>query len=184
MTKQREELLNQLSATVQNHQQRISLLRERGLEALNQRPGEGKWTALECLEHLNRYGEFYLPAIEKKLLAAKQAPHAVAVRPGILGGYSARKMLPDAKTGKLWKMNTFRKMNPKGEQQDMNTLQQFAEQNRQMLLILDRCRNYNLSRTHIRLTMPLLRFRLGDLLQFMINHNERHIQQAERAMEG
>ena len=37
---------------------------------LNHKPSPQSWSALECLEHLNRYGDFYIPEISKRLNAA------------------------------------------------------------------------------------------------------------------
>ena len=39
---------------------------------LNQKKSPESWSILECLEHLNLYGDFYLPAIEGALLAHPQ----------------------------------------------------------------------------------------------------------------
>jgi len=32
-----------------------------------QQPAEGAWSAMQCLGHLNAYGDYYLPAIEKAI---------------------------------------------------------------------------------------------------------------------
>ena len=39
---------------------------------LLKQPGENKWSAAQCLEHLNSYGRYYLPAIESAINKAKQ----------------------------------------------------------------------------------------------------------------
>ena len=36
-------------------------------DELNSRPNTESWTILECIEHLNRYSDFYLQEIEKRI---------------------------------------------------------------------------------------------------------------------
>ncbi|HEX7870414.1 MAG TPA: DinB family protein, partial [Chryseobacterium sp.] len=36
-------------------------------EKLNYRLSEKSWSILECIEHLNRYGKFYIPEINKRI---------------------------------------------------------------------------------------------------------------------
>ena len=40
---------------------------------LNWKPSPEKWSILECMEHLNRYGDFYIPEFERHFAHAKQS---------------------------------------------------------------------------------------------------------------
>jgi len=42
------------------------------VEFFSAQPGAGQWSAAQCLEHLNSYGRYYLPAIEKALRTQKE----------------------------------------------------------------------------------------------------------------
>ena len=56
-------------------------------EELNRRPGPSRWSAGQCLEHLNIVGGYYLPLIAKRIARAQQrdsAPAATA-KQGYLG---------------------------------------------------------------------------------------------------
>ena len=37
------------------------------LETLTWRPNESSWNILECIEHLNRYADYYLPEIREAI---------------------------------------------------------------------------------------------------------------------
>ena len=51
-----------------------------------EQPAAGEWSAMQCLDHLNMYGDYYLPAIEKVINDAKQQLQqpAIVFKPGIL----------------------------------------------------------------------------------------------------
>lgn len=62
---------------------------QRTPEELNQRPARKSWSALECLGHLNLYGDFYLPEIER---AVESSGHSGEenFKSGLLGNYFAK----------------------------------------------------------------------------------------------
>ena len=51
------ELINQAEA-----------FRQHPTEGLNQKSSSTSWSVLECLEHVNLYGDFYLPTIESSII--------------------------------------------------------------------------------------------------------------------
>lgn len=138
-----------------------------------------EWSILECIEHLNRYGEFYLPEISQCL---KNTPQASTETPlvfnsGWLGNYFAKSMLPKEK---LNKMKTFKSMNPLGSHLDKSTLETFTDQQKQMLQLLNLAQNVDLTRTKTAISISKwIKLRLGDTLRVVIYHNQRHIVQAK-----
>ncbi|MFC3199857.1 DinB family protein [Parapedobacter deserti] len=147
---------------------------------LNAKPDAGGWSALDCLEHLNRYGDFYLPEIAKRLDTAKAAPGSV-YRSGWLGQYFAESMKPKPK---LNRMKTFKSMNPANSTLDISVVSRFIQQQQQLLTLLARARRVHLGKVKTAISItPLIKLRLGDTLRIVIYHNERHIQQAQRAVE-
>lgn len=58
---------------------------------LQQQPGPGKWSAVQCLEHLNTYGRYYLPALDQ---AIKKAEKKVVVRIPLLKAVGLVHTLP------------------------------------------------------------------------------------------
>jgi hypothetical protein len=68
----------------------------------------GGWNVLECLEHLNLYGDFYLPEIRKRIVESSFPPGEY-FKSGWLGDYFVKSMEP-GKTMK--KMKTFKDKDP------------------------------------------------------------------------
>jgi len=148
-------------------------------ETLNRRADELSWSALECIEHLNRYSNFYLREIENCLNNAKGKEHET-FESGMLGNYFANSMLP--KPG-FNKMKTFKDKNPLGSETDTSVIQGFIYRQYKMLELLDRARNVSLQKNKVGITITsLLRLRLGDTFRFVIYHNQRHIVQAFNAV--
>ena len=150
------------------------------VEKLNWKATEKKWSVLECLEHLNRYGRFYLPEIKKRMENGAKAQSDSIFKSGWLGNYFANSMLPKEK---LNKMNTFKSMNPVGSKLDKETLDEFINQQKEMLQLLSKAREINLSKTKTSITISnWIKLRLGDTFRVVIYHNQRHIVQANRTL--
>ena len=146
--------------------------------ALIYRETQDSWNVLECIEHLKRYSDFYLPEISKQLDHA--GPYRKPFRSGWLGGYFAKLMKPGAA-----KMNTFKSMNPMKETISAKVIRVFLEQQEKTLEILRRADQSDLTRTRAAITLSKwIRLRLGDILQVVIYHNQRHILQAEKALKA
>ena len=168
-----------LKNTVHQHIDFAQQLQTLSDTELNWRTDAESWSVLECLEHLNSYGNFYLPEITQTIQNAKATPDA-EFRPGLLGDYFAKSMQPKAK---LNKMKTFKKTNPLGRKLDRKVIDVFIEQQHKMLELLEASKNVNLnkSKTGISIT-KWIRIKLGDTFRFVIYHNQRHVVQAERVL--
>ncbi|WP_353127995.1 DinB family protein [Parapedobacter pyrenivorans] len=174
-----EALLTELEELTRKHLHEAERLAGLTEATLNAKPDAGGWSALECLEHLNRYGDFYLPEIAKRLDTAKAAPDSV-YRSGWLGQYFAESMKPKPK---LNRMKTFKSMDPANSTLDGSVISRFIRQQQQLLVLLDRARRVHLGKVKTAISItPLIKLRLGDTLRVVIYHNERHIQQAQRAI--
>lgn len=148
---------------------------------LNWKASEKEWSILECIEHLNRYGDFYLPEISQRIAAAEQKEGNLIFKSGWLGNYFAKSMLPREK---LNKMNTFKSMNPVGSKLDKSVLEKFIDQQKQMLDLLQKARKVDLNKTKTSISISkLIKLKLGDTFRVVIYHNERHIVQANKGLE-
>lgn len=175
------QLLNELTALTRKHLQQVQEMQSLPDEVLNSKPLPESWNALECIEHLNRYGRFYLPEMEEKIKASDHRPGTV-FRSGWLGNYFANSMLPREK---LNKMKTFRSMNPVNTGLNRSVLDTFASQLQKMLLLLQLAANTDLTKVKTAISISsFIKLRLGDTLRVVIYHNERHLRQAESAMRG
>jgi hypothetical protein len=143
---------------------------------LNFKPTAEQWSVLECLEHLNRYSRYYNHHLE---VAFNKATNSKAFRPGWLGGYFTRSVAPEnAKP-----MKTRPHLNPVGSKLDKGVALEFLEHQRQLLQLLSKARKANLNKRAIRVeVMPIIRIKTGDALSFLIAHQDRHLQQADRML--
>lgn len=176
-----KDLLGELRAlTVQNLEQ-AKRLSQMTFEELNSRPSPRSWSALECLEHLNFYGKFYLPEIEKKI-AEKKYPSEEIFKSGWLGNYFAQSMLPGEK---MKKIKTLKSQDPLGKVLGKEVIKEFMDQQEKMLELLSRASEVSLTRTRTAISIAkFVKLRLGDILRLNIYHNQRHLLQAERAVKA
>jgi hypothetical protein len=146
---------------------------------LNYKKHPEQWSILECIEHLNLYGDFYLPEIEKQIQAHKTANPPATFKSGIIGNYFANLMM--VKEGKIKKMKSPNGKNPSGSQLSATTIERFLKQQGLLKLLLLQARDVDLTRTKTAISLtPLIKLRLGDTFRFFVYHIERHVLQAEK----
>ena len=87
-------------------------------EQLNYKETMDTWSILECIEHLNIYGDFYNPEI-KACVEKTQTTSAKIFKSGVIGNYFVNLIRPKEK---LNKMKTLKVNNPLGSNLDINVL--------------------------------------------------------------
>ena len=107
---ERNTLIEELKKVTTSLTKRVETFKQLTADELNYREDAESWSILECLEHLNRYGAFYLVEIEKKMLAAPEEKEATVFRTGWLGNYFVGLIKP--KDGEIKKMKTLKNMDP------------------------------------------------------------------------
>lgn len=171
------QLLDELKSLTRTHLKYAETLLQQTDEKLNSRMSEGSWSVMECLEHLNRYGDFYIPEINQRISSSKKSP-APVFKPGILGNYFAKSMLPK---DKLNKMKTLKNMDPINSQLDKRVVEKFIRQQSQFLDLLEKAASVDLNTVKTSVSISkLIKIKLGDTFRFVIYHNERHINQASK----
>lgn len=141
-----------------------------------------RWSILECLEHLNLYGDFYLVEIENRITANANKQGSTTFRSGLLGNYFAELM--EVKDGKIRKMKTPGDKNPANRELSVTVISRFLKQQEQLVFLLNKARSIDLTKTKAAISLTsLIKLRLGDTLRFFTYHIERHVLQAERACE-
>jgi len=149
------------------------------MTTLNWKPDSNAWNILECLEHLNLYGDYYLPEIEKSIKQSKSKPVA-NFKSGWLGSYFAKMMLPK---DRLNKMKTFKDKDPINNLLDKSTLDEFIIQQEKLLNLLHTAQQVDLNKVKIKISISnFIRLKLGDTFQFYINHIIRHLAQIDRLL--
>jgi Asp-tRNA(Asn)/Glu-tRNA(Gln) amidotransferase C subunit len=174
---QSEKLIEQLSTQTSQIINQAEELKTFDWNTLTWKENEISWSVLECLEHLNLYGDFYLPQMENKIKISGTKPE-FEFRSGFLGNYFAKSMLPKEK---LNKMKTFKDKNPLNAALDKSVIDKFLSQQNQLLDLLNQAKKVSLNKVKIQTSISsLIRLKLGDTFQFFINHMIRHFKQIDR----
>ena len=192
----------QKSTIMQTHnaQQLIQQLRQQTESLLNiatqqwqmtspaifkQQPAPGAWSAMQCLGHLNTYGDYYLPAIEKAIAGAKQKAKVASAtfKPGWLGNYFTKLMMSNEQGVPAKKMKAPKNYVTSNEGNSDCTITKFIDQQEKMLLLLEEAKEVNLNNIRIPISIAkFIQLKPGDVFMFLIAHNLRHVKQAERAI--
>ncbi|CAN5159030.1 DinB family protein [soil metagenome] len=174
------ELLQDMAErTRQNKDAARELLMQPGA-ALNWRVDPQSWSVLECVEHLNLYGDFYLPEIERVSSKSTYASEPV-FKSGILGNYFAEMMLP--RPG-FKKIKTFKDKNPLGSELEKTSIEKFILQQDKLTALLEKASHVSLNRTKAAISLSkYVKLKLGDILRVVVYHNQRHLKQAKRVLE-
>ena len=174
---QSENLIQSLLEQTRQIINQIEKLKTYELQTLTWKENETSWSILECLEHLNLYGDFYLPEMENKIKNSTTKTD-IEFKNGILGNYFAKSMLPKEK---LNKMKTFKDKNPLNADLDKTVIDKFINQQIKLLDLLNQSRNVSLNKVKIQTSISsLIKLKLGDTFEFFINHIIRHLKQIDR----
>lgn len=174
---QSEKLIQTLLEQTRQILNQTEKLKSYDLNRLTWKENANSWSILECLEHLNLYGDFYLPQIESKLHNSTTQTE-LEFKSGVLGNYFAKSMLPKEK---LNKMKTFKDKNPINADLDKTVIDKFLNQQIKLLDLLNHSRNVSLNKVKIQTSISsLIQLKLGDTFQFYINHIFRHLKQIDK----
>lgn len=172
-----ENLIQSLIEQTRQISNQVEKLKNYDLQTLTWKENPTSWSILECLEHLNLYGDFYLPQMESKIQNSVTKSET-EFRSGILGNYFAKSMLPKEK---LNKMKTYKDKNPLNANLDKTVIEKFSTQLLTLLDLLNKSRNVSLNKVKIETSISsLIKLKLGDTFQFFLNHIVRHFKQIDR----
>lgn len=148
-------------------------------------PLPAKWSAKQCMEHVNLTLQLYLPRIKDALTHA-QVSAKVEFKKGVIGSIMISSLEKGNAAGsKPRPIKTFKRLNPEvSGKSSIQVVLEFGE----ALNVLYECINASLGKNIDQLTVttaagPLLKLKLGDVYPFLLAHNRRHIIQAQRAVE-
>ena len=174
-----DQLLSELKQLTERHLQLAEEWKNLPEELKHSRPKSGGWNMLECLEHLNLYGDYYLAVIQSAIGESKY-PSSPVFRSGIIGNWFTNMMKPGPK---MKKMKTFKDKNPEGKALPLSVMDRFSDQQHRLLRLLEAASQTDLTKVKTPISISrFIRLRLGDTLRFVVYHNQRHIEQAERVL--
>lgn len=171
-------LLKTLEDRVEEHiSDTIFLFQNLSDSHLNKPSAQGGWSIAQCLDHLNSYGDFYLPHIERQILKSADA-NVSEFTSSWFGAYFTKMM--DPQTGKK-KYKAMKGHIPASDLDAAKVVGEFLRQQETLMSYLRQARKKDLNEIKIPISISkLIKLRLGDVFQFLVAHNERHMQQAKR----
>ena len=175
-----KDLLDELIVKVGKHKKSVEGFLSLSEEMLNKRIEPGSWSVLECMAHLNRYFDFYIPEIGARIATAKH-PATELFQSKMLGNYFAKSMLPSKK---MKKIKTFKSMDPIDSKLDKDTLVQYIQYQEELMALIDKARKVDISKTKTAISISKwLKLKLGDTFRVLVNHDERHLLQASQVLD-
>ena len=175
----KEQLITELVSLTEQAIIAVKNFKTLDIRQLNLKNTPEQWSILECIEHLNLYGDFYLPVMQKQLLETIHKENSPVFKPGVIGNYFAGLMKTE--NGKIKKMKSPKDKNPVNSALSITTLDRFLKQQQLLQFLLKQAFTADL--TKIKTTISLSKFiklRLGDTLRFYVYHIERHLAQARK----
>jgi hypothetical protein len=164
--------------------QALQRLGELSKQKLTWKLQPNKWNIAECLEHLNRYSRYYLPALRKGIRNGVRPSRHPVFKSGWLGEVFVRSMLPTA--GKIVrnKMKSPAAYNPlNAPLQPQQVVQDFIAYQTQWEELIRQMHEVDITSTKIPISISKwVRVRMGDVVRFNIAHTQRHMVQIENVL--
>jgi len=177
------ELRQQVDVLLSTAREKLLTAKE---EDLLRQPAPDKWSAAQCLDHLNAYARFYIPRIEKgiqgKLSGSLPPAPSPVFKSGWLGNYFTNMMRPKADGHPGMKMQSPKWYRPLADLDAKLVVNEFIDWQERAKQLLEQAKLVNLESIKIPTTLgSWLKFSLGDTFRFVIAHEQRHMAQALRA---
>jgi DinB superfamily len=176
------ELIEQLQAEVRQLILTTGYLRTENTRVLTLQPSAGKWSVAQVLEHLNSYGRYYLPAIEKSITESNR-PATEWFKSGWLGNYFTKIMRPGVDGKIANKMKAPKDHTPVLILDIHAVINTFMEQQRTLLNLLEEAKQKDIGK--IRTPISISRFiklKTGDTFRFLVAHEQRHFVQINNTL--
>ena len=176
------DLLEGLQADIRQLVLDATYLQKEDPELLLTAPAPGKWSVAQILEHLNGYGRYYIPAIEKSLQAVK--PHKEKFTPGWLGNYFTKIMKPGADGKIANKMNAPKNHQPAAGLDIKPVMDIFFEQQQRLLDLLEKAKQKDIGAIKTPVSISrFIKLKVGDTFRFFVAHEQRHFLQIANAID-
>lgn len=158
------------------------LLKDVSYEEFNKRQYENKWSAAECIEHLNNAGQIYLSNIPKK---AKRSAVLIDEETKVKAGLFAKMFISASGPKVKVKIKSPKSMMCERSEYDKDIIDDFFALQDEYLKILISVDADELKKIKVPWpTFELKKLTLGEVMMITIAHELRHINQAERAIDS
>lgn len=174
-------LLGTLTAKVKEIESQARAWREADTTTLNFRRSPNSWSVLQCIEHLNQYARYYLPAIEGAIKKSSESLPVEEIKYSWIGAYSIKMMHPDNRK----KQKTFRHMQPSESKLTSTVIDEFINHQEKLSDLLRLASQVDMNQGKVPVEFfRLLKMKIGESLEFVIVHEQRHMLQASEVLKA
>ena len=165
------------------------LIKEHETNLLLHKPSTKQWSAIECIQHVYLTNKYYLPKLKKVLAKAGKVNNTPkkTFKPGFIGNYMYNTMKPI--NGKVKnKVGTFNSIDPNKKYANASldaekVIENFRRQQHELKELIGLTKEVGLEYGRIpSLLGAIISFKPGDVLRFLLAHEERHLIQAKAAI--
>ncbi len=176
------DLLDQLSADTRTILATVIRLRAEDPATLLASPAPGAWSVAQILEHLNSYGRYYLPALERAL--QQKSASTEWYTPGWLGNYFTNLISPTTEGQVKSKMKSPKEHAPAPHIDINPVVETFIAQQHILLGLLEKAKSKNIGTIRVPISISkMIRLKAGDTFRFLVGHEQRHFLQIERTLQ-
>lgn len=152
------------------------------------KPAPDKWSVGECLEHLNMTFRNYMPKIKQGIAQAVDKGWAPVdeFKSGWMGKTFTNSFRLDESGKPRRRVKTFKSFDAgKLPERNPKVREEFIAYLDELITRTNQAAKVDLHKVRVTSAIgPILRFKLGDALQFITVHNQRHIMQAQKVLEA
>lgn len=149
-------------------------------EKFETRPAEGKWSAAECIVHINTTNKKYYINLKESF---KSNGNLNLTYKEYKPRFIASKFINMMKPGGKMKFKAPRVFMSNYNGDLENTIKDFIKLQDEFITLAEQSRNYDMSKT--KTASPVIKFfklQLGEAFMVIIEHQKRHLLQAENAL--
>jgi hypothetical protein len=180
-----QQQLGAIVAELESAQTRLHRLADQLPDARwKSRPGQYRWSAAECVEHLNITSKAYLPRLRRALEAATPSPRVTHHRRDFLGWLFSALVGPMPRLGKtkIGRVKTPPEFVPSSAPERAVAIAEFDRLQGELIDVTRQADGYPLG--EMKIISPFggrIRYNFYSALRILPRHQERHIEQAEDA---
>lgn len=172
---------NQIKATVEQKFLHLTA------DSLNNKPSPNSWSAAECFQHLlftnGEYLKHFNEIVESSQKSdVKNTFNHSSFHP-FKHSFWGKLILYFVNPNNKMKSKTTKLFNPTYSKVEPEVVQKYLSQHDKIVEVISKMKNLNLR--GLKIPSPInekIKYNLGDAIKILVLHDQRHIQQAERAL--
>ncbi len=146
-------------------------------QELNWKASASSWSAFECIQHLNLYAAYYLPALEQAINKARSNPQE-----NIKLHFMGRKSIEAVSLDTYKAQKTLKRMNPLSSQLSKDCVKAFLMHQEQLCKLIEQSAAMDINQKLVPIEfLKFFKLSIAETLIFTIEHQRRHLLQAEKA---